>query len=339
MGYEVTTDRAGNVIAARDDVPARGAVCVVAHLDTVFPHGTDLTVRRVGSRLVGPGIGDNGRGLATMLAIAGAVMRHGLRTRRPLVFAATTGEEGTGDLRGARRFFTGAGADAAAAIIVDGGGDDRIVHRALGSRRLRATFRGAGGHSWAAFGTANAIHAAAIAAATLARVPLPREPRTTLSVGRIGGGMTVNTIPHAAWFEVDVRSGDAAALARVEAAVRASCDAATQEENARRAPGTPSLACTLELIGDRPCGEVPADHPLVDLAIDATTLIGRDAALSIASTDANIPISLGIPAVAIGGGGLGGDAHTPGEWYDNTHGPMGLARVLTLTCAAAGLTP
>jgi acetylornithine deacetylase/succinyl-diaminopimelate desuccinylase-like protein len=156
-------------------------------------------------------------------------------------------------------------------------------------------------------------------------------------VGRIGGGISVNAIPEDAWLEVDVRSSAPGALDRVEADMRAACAAAAREENARRASGTAPLTHTVRQIGDRPCGEVPADDPLVRLAIETTALTGRDAELAMASTDANVPISLGIPAIAIGGGGRGGDAHTRDEWYDNTSGSLGLARALTIVCAAAGL--
>lgn len=338
MGYEVSTDDAGNVVARTAGRGVEASVWVLAHLDTVFPVDTDLTVRVDGHRLLGPGIGDNGRGLATMLVIAGALARGRVRTRLPVVFAATTGEEGLGDLRGAKRLFAHSAGASVAAIVIDGAGDDRIVHRALGSRRFRVTFTGVGGHSWAAFGTANPLHAAAIAAASLARVALPMDPRTTMSVGRMGGGISVNAIPESGWLEVDVRSSAPAVLDRVERDIGAACLAAAEEENARRAHGTVPLAHTIQLIGDRPCGEVPADDPLVRMAVESTALVGREAELSMASTDANVPISLGIPAVAIGGGGRGGDAHTRDEWYDNRGGSLGVARALTLVCAAAGLS-
>lgn len=337
MGYAVSSDAAGNVIAHWPGELLERPVCVLAHLDTVFPQGTDLAVRTEGARLTGPGIGDNSRGLAVMLSIARELATSGVRTERPLVFAATTGEEGLGDLRGAKQLFGGLAAGAAAAVVIDGAGDERIVHRALGARRFRITFAGAGGHSWAAFGTANPVHAAAIAAASLARLALPSEPRTTLTIGRIGGGISVNAIPQTAWLEVDARSSSPAALDRVERELEAACLAAAEEENARRAHGTVPLDLTIQLIGDRPCGELSADDPLVQLAEEATTLVGRRGELSMASTDANVPISLGIPAVAIGGGGRGGDAHTSDEWYDNTDGHRGIARALTLVCAAAGV--
>jgi acetylornithine deacetylase/succinyl-diaminopimelate desuccinylase-like protein len=286
---------------------------------------------------VGPGIGDNGRGLAVMLALAEEIDGRRLRTRRPLDFVATVGEEGVGDLRGAKHYFAGDGAGAAAAVALDGAGDERVVHRALGSRRFRVTFRGPGGHSWAAFGVPNAVHAAASAAARLAALALPREPRTTLSVGRIGGGIAVNAIPDEGWIEVDLRSTSPALIERLAREVRLVACAAAEEENLRRASGAPPLTHRVETIGERPCGETDADHPLVAAALDATRLVGREPELATASTDANVPISRGIPAVAVGAGGRGGDVHTAAEWFENANGAVGVARALTIVVAAAGM--
>lgn len=337
MGYDVRLDEAGNVLAGPATATDVAPILVCAHLDTVFPRETPVSVTERGARLIGPGIGDNGRGLAVMLAIAEALRPGQVRTRRPIIFTATTGEEGLGDLRGAKHLFAEVGSSAAGAVVIDGAGDERVVHRALGSRRFRITFRGAGGHSWAAFGTPNAVHAATIAGAKLARLPLPRDPRTTLSIGRIGGGISVNAIPEESWLEIDLRSTSSAMLDRFDTEIRAVALAAAKEESARRAPGTQPLMVTVEVIGSRPCGYVPSDEPLVVAAIEATRLVGRDPELATASTDANVPISLGIPAVAIGGGGRGGEAHTPNEWYENVDGALGVARALTVVCAAAEL--
>jgi acetylornithine deacetylase/succinyl-diaminopimelate desuccinylase-like protein len=337
---DVRTDAVGNVVGRRAGAELELAdrpVVVCAHLDTVFPNGTALRVRRDGRRLIGPGIGDNGRGLAAMLALAEEIDGVALRSRHPIDFVATTGEEGLGDLRGAKHFFTTLPEPPAAALALDGAGDERIVHRALGSRRYRATFRGPGGHSWAAFGVPNAVHAAAGAAAKLAALPLVTEPRTTLSVGRIGGGISVNVIPGEAWIEVDLRSVATHVIERFDREVRRCVFAAVEEENGRRALGTPLLTCEITLIGDRPCGEISPDDPLVRAAMHATRLVGREPELATASTDANVPISLGIPAIAIGAGGRGGNTHTPTEWFDNTDGTLGLARALTILLCAADL--
>lgn len=333
----VHTDAAGNVIGRRPGASQLPAVVICAHLDTVFPRNTDLSIRRDGGRFVGPGINDNGRGLAVMLALAAEIDGMRVRTQRPIEFVATTGEEGLGDLRGAKHYFATRGSDAHAAVALDGAGDERVIHRALGSRRFRVSFQGPGGHSWAAFGAPNAVHAAAGAATRVAAIHLPSSPRTTLSVGRIGGGLSVNSIPAAAWLEIDARSTSAAQLDDLGRAVRRAAHAAADEENGRRALGAAPLTVLVEPIGDRPCGETPVDHDLVQRAIEATVLVGRQPDLALASTDANVPISQGIPAIAIGAGGRGGDAHTHTEWFDNLRGTLGVARALTIVTAAARL--
>jgi tripeptide aminopeptidase len=333
----VRVDDAGNVIGTRAGATDEAPVVICAHLDTVFPRGVGVRVQREGPRLAGPGIGDNGRGLAAMLALAQVIDGATLRTRAPVAFVATTGEEGAGDLRGAKALFAQSMRHAAAAIALDGAGDERIVHRALGSRRFRIRFRGAGGHSWTAYGVPNAVHAAALTGAMLARVLLPAQPRTTLSVGRIGGGIAVNAIPDEAWLEVDLRSTSEPMLRSVEEEIRAATAAALFEENQRGARGAPPLSVTITVIGDRPSGETDAAHPLVVAAIEATRLVGREADLATASTDANVPISLGIPAIAIGAGGRGGEAHTLGEWFENVEGERGVIRALTVVTAAAGV--
>ena len=334
---DVETDDVGNVVARRAGTDDLAPVVICAHLDTVFPRGTDLSIRRDGDRLIGPGINDNGRGLAVMLALAGEIDGVRLASRHPVEFVATTGEEGIGDLRGAKHYFANRGRDAHAMIALDGAGDERIIHRALGSRRFRVSFAGPGGHSWAAFGVANAVHAAAGAAARLASIALPIVPRTTLSVGRIGGGLSVNSIPDAAWLEIDVRSTSATQLDALERTIHHVALSAAEEENDKRAMGSRALTVNVEPIGSRPCGETPAEHALVQSAIQATRLVGRRPDLALASTDANVPISQGIPAIAIGAGGRGGDAHTHSEWFDNANGTVGVARALTIVMAAAGI--
>ena len=350
---DVRIDETGNVIGRRCGQVARspgerlpddsrmavdpGApVVVCAHLDTVFPLGTDLSLRREGTRLHAPGIGDNGRGLAAMLALAQEIDGQTVATHRPVDFVATTGEEGLGDLRGAKGYFA-RGERPAAVIALDGAGDERIVHRALASRRYRITFLGAGGHSWAAFGVANPVHAAGRATARLASLVLPQDPRTTLTVGRIGGGISVNAIPEDGWLEVDLRSLSSGVIERFDREIRRIVQAAESDENARRASRTAALTSRVELIGDRPGGETPADDPLVAAAVAATHSIDRSPELVTASTDANIPISLGIPAIAIGAGGRGGNAHTIGEWYENAEGALGIVRALGVVVAAAAL--
>jgi acetylornithine deacetylase/succinyl-diaminopimelate desuccinylase-like protein len=330
----VRVDGAGNVVGARAGRIDAPPVVVCAHLDTVFPRDAIGPVRREGTRVYAPGIGDNGRGLAVMLALARAIDGETLRTTRPVRFVATTGEEGRGDLRGARHYF--AENESSAAIALDGAGDDRIVHGAVGSRRYRVVFDGPGGHSWSDFGVANPLHAAAIAMARLAELPVERDPRTTLTVARTGGGLSVNSVPQRAWCEVDIRSIAADPLARIDRALRAIVDAAVHTVNATRAAGTPAVTVTVESIGMRPVGALPVSDPLVAIAVQATRLVGARPELAHASTDANVPLSLGIPAIAIGGGGEGGEVHTLGEWYDDANGLRGVARALTIVVAAAG---
>ncbi len=331
----VRIDEAGNAIGRRPGRRTGEPVVVCAHLDTVFPRGTPLTVRRDGGRFSGPGITDNGRGLAVMVALAQAMDGRVVALDRPVEFVATTGEEGNGDLRGVKHYFARAADRPAVMIAIDGAGDERIIHRALGTRRYRVTFQGPGGHSWAAFGAPNAIHAATAATVRLSAVPLLAKPRTTLSVGRIGGGIAVNAIPDHAWIEIDVRSAGAHLLDRLESEVHRAVAAAVAEENASRTDNTRALTATITCIGDRPGGETGADHPLVEAARSITILAGCEPELAVASTDANVPIGLGIPAIAIGGGGRGGDAHSTAEWFENVDGTRGVSRALAIVFAAS----
>jgi acetylornithine deacetylase/succinyl-diaminopimelate desuccinylase-like protein len=336
VGLSASIDDAGNVVARASGAYEAAPVVVCAHLDTVFPEDTDLAVSRDGSKLVGPGICDNGRGLAVMVALARAM--HACRSgfARPVEFVATTGEEGVGDLRGARHYFARA-REPYAVVAIDGAGDERVINTGLGSRRFRIVYRGPGGHSWAAFGVANPVHAAARAASVLAglRIPGTEGLRSALSVSRIGGGMSVNSIPEDAWLEVDVRSTSDAALERLEREVREIVTAAATQENQRRAAGTDALRFDITRIGARPGGSTPDDSPLVASALAATRLVGREPELATASTDANAAMSVGVPAIAIGGGGRGGAAHTSREWFDNTGAPAGVERALTIVATMA----
>ena len=310
-------------------------VVLVAHLDTVFGPDVRVAVERRGERLEGPGISDNARGLATLVAVADALVSARVPTVRPVLFAATVGEEGSGDLRGVKHLFSRNGLKPVALIALDGAGVERIVHRALGSRRYRVTFRGPGGHSWAAFGVANPANAVGRAAALLADLPMQREPRTTCAVVRLGGGTGLNSIPQEAWLDLDLRSEDPKALGQLDVTVRAALERAADDENRRRTAGSAPLTVTVQLIGDRPSGVTPRAHPLVRTAVAVNRALGRDAELASASTDANVAIALGIPAIALGGGGRAGDAHLTTEWYENADGPLGLVRALLVTAAVA----
>ncbi len=333
-GLPAVRDAAGNVVARAGGAYAEAPVVVCAHLDTVFPAGTSLEIRRSGPRLMGPGICDNGRGLAVMLTVARVIQRCATGFARPVEFVATTGEEGEGDLRGAKFYFTHA-PKPFAVVALDGAGDERIVNTALGSRRFRIGYGGPGGHSWAAFGVANPVHAAARAASALANLRPRSIGRSTLTVSRIGGGLSINSIPEDAWLEVDTRSTSESVLARLEREIREIVESAAAVENHRRVAGTRALSCSIERIGNRPGGQTREDTPLVIAAIEATRLVGRTPELATASTDANAALSAGAPAIAIGAGGRGGDAHTSREWFDNTSATAGVERALTIIATMA----
>jgi acetylornithine deacetylase/succinyl-diaminopimelate desuccinylase-like protein len=334
---DVRIDDAGNVLGVTHGHHDAAPAVVCAHLDTVFEPGVQIEVQRGGRRLSAPGICDNARGLAAMLSLAREFGSGQLRPLRPVVFAATTGEEGAGDLRGSRHLFDTAGSSAYAAIALDGAGDERIVSCAIGARRLRVEFRGAGGHSWSAWGAPNAVHAAAAAVARLTALDLPAHPRTTLTVARINGGTAINAIPSDCWIEVDIRSSAPAELTRLEHLLHRCVQESIDQENAYRPAGVVSLSASVFTLGDRPAGEMAAADPLVSIAAEATRMLGLTPELSAASTDANIPMSRGIPAVAIGGGGRGGDTHTSREWFENVNGSRGVIRALLVIAAMSGI--
>src|SRR6266852_1043161 len=332
---EITIDAVGNVRGWCGKRESRNDwVVLSAHLDTVFGPELDVSVSRHGPRLEGPGIADNARGLAALVAIGEALVRAGVETRRPVLFAATVGEEGSGDLRGVRHLLDGA-TRPHAFIALDGAGIERIVHRALGARRYRVTYQGPGGHSWAAFGVANPANAVGRAIDRIASVPVHGAPRTAHSVVRIGGGTSLNSIPQEAWFDLDLRSEEPRALEKLDTAVQAILTQALDEENHHRVPGTAPLTIDVRRVGDRPSGLTPRTHPLVQTAVAATRAVGHEHQLACASTDANIPIALGVPAVALGAGGRAGDAHLPTEWYENDKGALGIVRALLVTAAMA----
>ncbi len=342
---DVFIDEVGNVHGWFGGDEGRGTrdgaapVVLAAHLDTVFGPEVQVAVERRGGRLEGPGISDNARGLAVLIAVAEALVRARVATARPILFAATVGEEGSGDLRGVKHLFARDGLKPVALIALDGAGLERVVHRALGSRRYRVTFRGPGGHSWAAFGVANPANAVGRAAALLADLPVTSQPRTTCAVVRLGGGTGLNSIPQEAWLDLDLRSEDPKALAQLDVTVRAALERATDDENRRRTPGSPRLRLDLQLVGDRPSGLTPRTHPLVQAALAANRALGRDAELASASTDANVAIALGVPAIALGAGGRAGDAHLTTEWYENSEGALGVIRALLVTAAMADVVP
>jgi tripeptide aminopeptidase len=330
----VRIDKVGNVLGERSGSAPRPHVVFSAHLDTVFPEETDVRVTRLGSILKGPGIGDDCRGLAVVLGVIKAMADAHVQTEGTITFVGTVGEEGLGDLRGVKHLFEGELKGKIDRFVsVDGTGLG-ITHIGVGSKRYRVAFKGPGGHSYGAFGLANPIHALGRAIAKIGDFRVPSESKTTFNVGRIGGGTSINSIAFEAWAEVDMRSADVAALQSVDANFHRAVDAALEEENLRWS-NRGKLAVDKTLVGDRPAGRTAASSPVVQAAVSVTAALGLAVNLDEGSTDANIPMNLGIPAVTIDGGGRGTGAHALGETFDSTNSEQGTGRALLLAVALA----
>lgn len=335
-------DEEGNVIGLRRGTGGGEVLAVAGHLDTVFPEGTDVSITQRGDTLFAPGIADDTRGLATILAVLRAMNEAGIRTAGDILFIGNVGEEGVGDLRGMKHLFREGGPRIDAFISVDGTGHHGITHMGLGSHRYRVTFRGPGGHSWGAFGLANPHHALgrAIRYFQDGADPYVRSApfRTSYNVGRIGGGTSVNSVPFESWMEIDMRSEGDETLESVDAILQGAVQRALAEENQLRQRGEP-LTVEMDMIGDRPSGVTPEDHPFVQRAVAVTEALGGLPSLGRSSTDSNIPISLGIPAITIGGGGIGRGAHSLDEWFINQDGPVGVQRTLLIALSQVGVAP
>ena len=330
----VRVDAAGNVIGDRPGAASRPRVVIAAHLDTVFPESTDVKVRREGAVLKGPGIGDDCRGLAVLVGIARALEQAHVQTPGSITFVADVGEEGLGDLRGVKQLFNQTMKGQIDRFVSIDGTGVSITNVAVGSHRYRVTFKGPGGHSFGAFGLANPIDALGRAIAKIAELQVPKSPKTTFNVGRVGGGTSVNSIPFEGWMEVDMRSSDPASLASVDASFHKAVDAAVVEENDRW--GTPRvITASKELVGDRPAGSTPEASAIVQTAVAVNNALGHAAPLGEGSTDSNIPMSLKIPAITIGGGGRGTGAHSLDEAFDTTDSWKGTERAVLLTIALA----
>jgi acetylornithine deacetylase/succinyl-diaminopimelate desuccinylase-like protein len=340
----VETDAVGNVLgwlpAANLPPESTGPVVVLsAHLDTVFPAGTPLNPVVDGDRLEAPGACDNGAGVVGMLAIIHALVESKTELPALLLFLGNVGEEGEGDLRGVRHFYnqSALAGRIAAHIVLDGAGADTAVTQALGSRRYQVTITGPGGHSFTDAGTPNPIAALVSALATLAQTPLPEEPRTTLNLGTIHGGTSVNSIPESAQASIDFRSTGPEQLLRLEVALHRAVEDAVEHWNTLAKAGPAhdrgQLAFAIDKIGDRPAAQLPGDSPLLDALRAVDRHLGLQTDLRLGSTDANIPLSLGVPALSMGAGGEGGGAHTQAEWYSAKDRDLGLRRVLLLTLA------
>jgi acetylornithine deacetylase/succinyl-diaminopimelate desuccinylase-like protein len=344
-GLAVHIDSTGNVIGERPGAAGgvhAGIVLVTAHLDTVFPAGTNVQVRREGTHLLAPGISDNGTGLATLVAVARAMRDAKVSTQETVLLVADVGEEGEGNLRGVRALVEEYRARLRAVIALDGAATDYVATAALPSRRFDVIVTGPGGHSWSDFGVPNPIDALGRAIAKLASTSVPTDPRTSFNVGRIEGGTSVNAIPERASMSVDLRSESDGELARLEDDLRGDVQSAVNEEmaaaRARGMAATP-LVVEINLVGSRPGGELAADSPLLAALDAADRALGNTSRHERVSTDANLPLSVGIPAISIGCGGTAGGAHTTEEWYDPAGRAMGLQRVLLTIVGAAGLAP
>ena len=335
---DVHRDELGNVFGVLPGSdPAAPFIALSAHIDTVFPNDTPIVVRRDSGKLYGPGVSDNSSGITSLLAIAKAMQAASLANIAPIVFIGNVGEEGEGDLRGMRHIYQQPrwSAMIASLIVIDGAGTDTIIAEGLGSRRYEVTVRGHGGHSWSDFGVANPIVALARVIDRFTRTPVPVSPKTTFNIGIINGGTSVNSIPESAIMRVDTRSASVDELDRLERALHEAVDHAIPEITGRKKQEL--LTAEVHVIGSRPAADLPADSPLLKMirAVDAE--LGNTARIQRASTDANVPLSLGRQAIAIGSGGSGGGAHTIHEWYDPTGRDLGLKRILLLTLALSGV--
>ena len=341
---DVRIDDVGNVFGTHPGY-GRRYVALSAHIDTVFPANTPLNIRQQGSRMYGPGVSDNGAGVAAMLGIAALLRSVRIRHALPFVFIGNVGEEGEGDLRGMRHIFsTPRWKDSIAyTLVLDGAGADTIVAEALGSRRFEVIVRGPGGHSWSDFGAPNPIVILAKAIETFTATPVPPSPKTTFNIGVIRGGTSVNSIPESASMKVDIRSTSMAEMERLEQSMRQALNRAVEEETmtaemrstAQKRPA--GVSCEVVVIGSRPAGELTAGARILQVVRAVDAQLGNAAQVQRASTDANIPLSLGLEAVAIGGGGSGGGAHTLQEWFDSNGRELALKRILLSMLALAGV--
>jgi tripeptide aminopeptidase len=319
-------DPAGNVTARRVGARSGGTILFAAHTDTVFPLGTDLTVRESNGLLHGPGIGDNSLAVASLLLLPRVLDEAGLRTRADLLLCANTGEEGLGDLRGIKQAMADYGSELGAVVAMEGLNLGRVTHQAVGSRRLRITVEGPGGHSWGAFGNPSAIHVLGEIIASIARLPVPREPKTTFNVGQIEGGVSVNTIAPRASLVLDLRSIDMAALETLVG----------QVDQIARGAQRGEIRVASEVIGDRPAGRLAADAPLMLATLAALRELGIEPTLDASNTDANVPLALGIPAVCIGLT-RGGHAHRLDEYIELAPIGRGMQQLVLLVAALAGV--
>jgi len=336
---DITTDEVGNVVGRRPGTGDR-VVALTAHLDTVFPIETDVTVRVDGDTYTAPGVGDNTRGLAVVLGILRALQQTEISTDADILFIGNVGEEGLGDLRGVKHLFREGGPKIDSMIAIDGGKTQRVVFGGVGSHRYRVTFNGPGGHSWSAFGTANPHHALGRAIQKFANeAPSVGDTgeKTSFNVGRIGGGTSINSVPFGSWMEIDMRSGSQVKLDEIDAVLQRVVQTALDEENAAREKGA-ELTVEVERVGKRPAAKGNPESRLVLRAGSAIQWAGFEPDMRISSTDANFPISIGIPAVTLSRGGVGSNSHSPSESWQNKDSHLAPQIALLTLLAEAGLT-
>jgi tripeptide aminopeptidase len=339
-GLNVQVDASGNVIGELRGANENEIVVLSAHLDTVFPAGTDVKVRRDGNRMLAPGISDNGTGLAALAAIARALHEAQIKPQRTILFVADVGEEGEGNLRGMRALVDAYRNRLKAVIVLDGAGTEHVTTVALASRRLEVTINGPGGHSWSDFGMPNPINALVRGSVRFINTKIPASPRTTFNLGQIEGGTSINSIPYEARLKVDVRSESESELVRLESALRECMAAGVRDEmESSRDRTKGKLEWKLELLGSRPGGELAAGSPLLAALRSADAIVENESRIERSSTDANIPLSLGIDAISIGAGGNGGGAHSLQEWYEPAGREMGLKRALLTLLGMADVPP
>lgn len=336
LGLDARVDSEGNVIARRAGLRSGSAPTLIlsAHLDTVFPEGTDVKVKERDGRLHGPGLADDARGLAVVIAVARAFQESKIATLGDILFVGTVGEEGEGDLRGVKAIVRDNPA-IDGFISIDGIDLSRIVSRGTASRRWRIEFSGEGGHSFLDFGRPSAVHAMGRAIAAIGDIVPPTEPRTTFTVGVAKGGTSVNAIAGAATIEIDLRSDSSENLTALEGQAMAAVDAGVAAENRRWSSN--KIAVTRTLIGDRPGGATPDNSNIVQVALAAARIGGAVPKLANSSTDSNVPIAHGIPAITLPGGGEGGDFHSLGEWYRPVDPWIGAQRAALTVLALVGV--
>jgi tripeptide aminopeptidase len=341
-GLKVQTDKTGNVVAVWPGSDTKNVVLFVAHLDTVFPAGTDVRVKHNGDRLEAPGISDNGAGLAALLGLARALSESGVATTKTIVIAADVGEEGEGNLRGIRALVESYGSRLSAVIAVDGASTDHVTTQGIASRRFEVTITGPGGHSWSDFGAPNPITALSRGIVRFSSIHLPDDPRSSFNFGVIEGGTSVNSIPARVVVKIDLRSEDDSELNRMESALRDAMQAGIKEEMGAMPDGrldADPLEVKFRSLGARPAGKISESSPFFETVQNVERYLGNRSRSERSSTDANIPLSAGIPAIAVGGGGKGGGSHTLAEWYDPSERELGLKRLFLIALSTAGVQP